>query len=153
MYLFQRITDSKSVSVNTMFFTTILTGYGTSIIYYIRSNAKQLFLNNWEICLGYLATSCAIGLLVTRYARSNETIKYSITSLVTIFLRFIGLIFVYYSFASSFVSLLAIAALVVFYLGYSVVQVFSGLLGNISAPRTKKRRNRDTNIAEDEYYQ
>jgi len=125
MILFQRLTNSKSLTTNAMFLTSLMTGYGASMIYYVRTNAKQLFLEHWEVCLGYIILSCTLGLGATQFARQSDTLKHSIIVLVKWFLRCIGLVFVYNAFASPLISLVSIVLLSIVYVIYEIYKFFA----------------------------
>lgn len=126
LYLMDAFSEKKKGNVvRTTSLGTIISFYGASVVYFVRTHLRQLILHHWELVLGYIVVAALLGLIFVGLIRRHESSKHSMRVCVKWIIRLVGSALVYNSSASPFVSasLVGISA---------VVYILLALVKNIS---------------------
>lgn len=120
MKLFPDRRNSSGTWIRDVFFGSLITtGYGASVVYYLRHNMRSLMLMYWEWVLGYVALFTLLGFLWVRSVRSSESSKANVRSAVLWAIRSAGIIGIYNASASPMGSLVLLAVALTLYVLYA----------------------------------
>lgn len=120
LFVMHRSGSSLTKSITFLFMA--LSSYGASLVWFLKTNAREIILSYWEFALFYVVAMFLLSLLVISALRSFDNSTHTLRVSVKWMIRLAGVTMLYNSSSSPLLSLLVLFSTFFLYIVYEIVK-------------------------------